>query len=326
MRLVGGERAVLAVAPAGPGQRERQIAREGDSAAHERSLGARGLGTGACTLSRLHPFSAPSRKVHRMSAGDAPSREGTRFMGVYLARHGQTEYNLLGRFQGHLPVPLDVTGLAQAADLAERARRHSFSALWCSPLLQGPADRGHRRPRDRARAARGRAPGRDRRRRLDRPHLRAGPLRDAGAVRRVRVRGPGLRVPGRRVLRAAGAARQRRPARRRSRRAAGARRLPRDGDPGRPARPRRRALRAGRKRGAGAARPARGRARRPRRRSRHDADLSGGAGGLRPASPSRSATTTPASRRASCVRWAAAGSSVRVVEVRGARADIGGPA
>ena len=71
-----------------------------------------------------------------MSAPDAPSREGTRYTGVYLARHGQTEYNLLGRFQGHLPVPLDVTGLAQAADLAERARRHSFSALWCSPLLR----------------------------------------------------------------------------------------------------------------------------------------------------------------------------------------------
>ncbi len=56
--------------------------------------------------------------------------------GVYLARHGQTAYNHAGRFQGHLPVPLDETGVAQAHDLAERARGHGFTALWCSPLLR----------------------------------------------------------------------------------------------------------------------------------------------------------------------------------------------
>jgi broad specificity phosphatase PhoE len=56
--------------------------------------------------------------------------------GVYLARHGQTAYNLEGRFQGQLPVPLDETGRAQAADLAERAAAHGFRALWCSPLLR----------------------------------------------------------------------------------------------------------------------------------------------------------------------------------------------
>jgi broad specificity phosphatase PhoE len=59
---------------------------------------------------------------------------------VYLARHGQTAYNLERRFQGHLPVPLDDTGRAQAADLAERAATGAggvpFSALWCSPLLR----------------------------------------------------------------------------------------------------------------------------------------------------------------------------------------------
>jgi broad specificity phosphatase PhoE len=56
--------------------------------------------------------------------------------GVYLARHGQTAYNLEGRFQGQLPVPLDATGRAQAVDLAERAAPHGFVALWCSPLLR----------------------------------------------------------------------------------------------------------------------------------------------------------------------------------------------
>jgi probable phosphoglycerate mutase len=55
---------------------------------------------------------------------------------VYLARHGQTAYNLERRFQGHLPVPLDDTGRVQAADLALRAYTHEFAALWCSPLLR----------------------------------------------------------------------------------------------------------------------------------------------------------------------------------------------
>ncbi len=55
---------------------------------------------------------------------------------VYLARHGQTAYNLERRFQGHLPVPLDDTGRLQAADLAQRASAHDFAALWCSPLLR----------------------------------------------------------------------------------------------------------------------------------------------------------------------------------------------
>jgi broad specificity phosphatase PhoE len=55
---------------------------------------------------------------------------------VYLARHGQTAYNLERRFQGQLPVPLDDTGHGQAGELAERAAAHGFAALWSSPLLR----------------------------------------------------------------------------------------------------------------------------------------------------------------------------------------------
>jgi len=55
---------------------------------------------------------------------------------LFLARHGQTDYNLKGRFQGQLPVPLDDTGRAQARELAERATAYGFLALWCSPLLR----------------------------------------------------------------------------------------------------------------------------------------------------------------------------------------------
>ncbi len=55
---------------------------------------------------------------------------------IYLARHGQTAYNHEGRFQGQQAVPLDDTGRAQAAELAERAAAYGFRALWCSPLLR----------------------------------------------------------------------------------------------------------------------------------------------------------------------------------------------
>ncbi|HXN37640.1 MAG TPA: histidine phosphatase family protein [Solirubrobacteraceae bacterium] len=55
---------------------------------------------------------------------------------VYLARHGQTAYNAEGRFQGQQEIPLDDTGRAQAAELAERAAGYGFAALWCSPLLR----------------------------------------------------------------------------------------------------------------------------------------------------------------------------------------------
>jgi probable phosphoglycerate mutase len=54
--------------------------------------------------------------------------------GIYLARHGQTAYNLEGRFQGQQAIPLDETGRAQAVELAEHASTYGFQALWCSPL------------------------------------------------------------------------------------------------------------------------------------------------------------------------------------------------
>lgn len=63
-------------------------------------------------------------------------RENERGARVYLARHGETAYNLERRFQGHLPVPLNDTGRIQARELAERASAYGFRALWCSTLLR----------------------------------------------------------------------------------------------------------------------------------------------------------------------------------------------
>jgi broad specificity phosphatase PhoE len=55
---------------------------------------------------------------------------------IHLARHGQTAYNAEGRFQGHLPVPLDDTGREQARALAEAAAAVELRSLWCSPLAR----------------------------------------------------------------------------------------------------------------------------------------------------------------------------------------------
>jgi broad specificity phosphatase PhoE len=57
-------------------------------------------------------------------------------MTIHLARHGQTAYNHEGRFQGHLPVPLDATGREQAHALAQAAAGLPLSSLWCSPLAR----------------------------------------------------------------------------------------------------------------------------------------------------------------------------------------------
>jgi broad specificity phosphatase PhoE len=55
---------------------------------------------------------------------------------IHLARHGQTAYNAEGRFQGHLPVPLDDTGRAQAHALAEAVTDVEIKTLVCSPLAR----------------------------------------------------------------------------------------------------------------------------------------------------------------------------------------------
>lgn len=53
---------------------------------------------------------------------------------VYLARHGQTAWNASGKLQGHTDVPLDETGLAQAATLAEALRSANIGAVVASDL------------------------------------------------------------------------------------------------------------------------------------------------------------------------------------------------
>src|SRR4029079_1195948 len=53
---------------------------------------------------------------------------------ILLARHGETDWNREGRFQGHADPPLNGTGRAQAAQLAAGRADVELSAVYSSPL------------------------------------------------------------------------------------------------------------------------------------------------------------------------------------------------
>ena len=53
---------------------------------------------------------------------------------VYLARHGQTEWNVAGRRQGRLDSPLTPLGLRQAHRNADLLSCHQIDAIFTSPL------------------------------------------------------------------------------------------------------------------------------------------------------------------------------------------------
>jgi probable phosphoglycerate mutase len=53
-----------------------------------------------------------------------------------LVRHGQTAWNLEGRWQGHTDISLDETGLQQAQQVALALRDTRFDALYTSDLIR----------------------------------------------------------------------------------------------------------------------------------------------------------------------------------------------
>ena len=55
---------------------------------------------------------------------------------VMLVRHGETAWNVEGRIQGHLDIPLNDIGLAQADAVGRRLRAESFDAIYSSDLIR----------------------------------------------------------------------------------------------------------------------------------------------------------------------------------------------
>ena len=55
---------------------------------------------------------------------------------IYFIRHGETEYNKESRFQGHLDIPLNETGISQAQTALEHSKNYSFGKIYTSPLLR----------------------------------------------------------------------------------------------------------------------------------------------------------------------------------------------
>ena len=53
---------------------------------------------------------------------------------IYITRHGQTDWNLLGRMQGHTDIPLNDTGRAQAYDLAKKVAELDIKHIFSSDL------------------------------------------------------------------------------------------------------------------------------------------------------------------------------------------------
>ncbi len=53
---------------------------------------------------------------------------------ILLARHGETEWNRVGRWQGHADPPLNDTGRRQAAALADMLEGDGISAIYSSDL------------------------------------------------------------------------------------------------------------------------------------------------------------------------------------------------
>ncbi|WOF24473.1 histidine phosphatase family protein [Microbacterium betulae] len=55
---------------------------------------------------------------------------------ITLVRHGQTDWNLLGRVQGRTDIPLNDTGREQARAAAEALRDGGYTAIVASPLTR----------------------------------------------------------------------------------------------------------------------------------------------------------------------------------------------
>ena len=53
---------------------------------------------------------------------------------IYLVRHGQTDWNLEGRYQGRIDIELNSKGREQASEIKEKLKEVKFDKVFSSPL------------------------------------------------------------------------------------------------------------------------------------------------------------------------------------------------
>lgn len=55
---------------------------------------------------------------------------------LYVVRHGETDWNVQGKIQGHTDIPLNENGIRQAKKLYEKLKDIRFNAIFSSDLLR----------------------------------------------------------------------------------------------------------------------------------------------------------------------------------------------
>lgn len=55
---------------------------------------------------------------------------------LYIMRHGETDWNVRHKLQGHTDVPLNDNGRKMAKDAAEKYKDVHFDVCYCSPLIR----------------------------------------------------------------------------------------------------------------------------------------------------------------------------------------------
>ena len=55
---------------------------------------------------------------------------------IYIVRHGQTDYNVEGRYAGRIDVPLNDNGMEQANIIKEQLKNTKFDMVFSSPLIR----------------------------------------------------------------------------------------------------------------------------------------------------------------------------------------------